>query len=310
MPRKLPPLNALRAFEAAARLGSFTRAAAELHVTHGAVSRQVKLLEDYLEQPVFQRIGGGVQLNAVGRDYFDMARDVLDRVEQTTTRLRRRGGQMTLSINVTAAFAALWLIPRLTGFQQAYPDITVNLMPNRRFEGFAQENADLAIRWGTASWPEVAMERLLAVDTFAACSPTLLVGDTPLRSPEDLRSYKLIHDDDGAAWRVLLSKMGIADYDIDNGRFYADSLLALQAAVAGQGVIAAGSVLAAQELAAGRLVLPFDTLLRGRNAYYLYYPKARSDDPHITAFRNWIAQEAAAYVADEFDPLAFQADRP
>lgn len=305
MPRKLPPLNALRAFEAAARLGGFTRAAEELHVTHGAVSRQVKVLEDYLGQPVFQRSGGGVQLNTAGRQLFDMARDMLDRVEETTARLRRRAGDQTLSINVTAAFAALWLIPRLTGFQQAFPDITVNLMPSRRFQGFAQENADMAIRWGTASFPDAVMERLLSVDTFCACSPKLLADRPALSAPDDLRHHKLIHDDDGTAWRVLLSKMGVGDVDLSGGHFYADSLLALQAAVNGQGVIAAGSVLAAQELRSGRLVLPFDDILRGRNAYYLYYPKLLAEDPRIAAFRDWIAREASDYDAEGFDPLAF-----
>lgn len=307
MPRKLPPLNALRAFEASARLGGFTRAAEELHVTHGAVSRQIKLLEEYLDQPVFRRSGGGVQLNAAGREFFEMARDVLDRVEETTARLRRRSGEQTLSINVTAAFAALWLIPRLTGFQQAFPDITVNLMPSRRFEGFAHENADMAIRWGTASYPDSVMERLLSVDTFCACSPKLLLDGPPLAVPEDLRGHKLIHDDDGSAWRVLLAKMGVTDVDLSHGYFYADSLLALQAAVTGQGVIAAGSVLAAQELQAGRLVLPFDHVLRGRNAYYLYYPKALSDDARIVAFRDWITREAAAYGGEGFDPHDFLA---
>lgn len=304
MPRKLPPLNALRAFEAAARLGSFTRAAAELHVTHGAVSRQIKLLEDDLGQPVFLRERGGVQLNAAGREYFEMARDVLDRVAEATTRLRRRGGAQTLSINVTAAFAALWLIPRLTDFQQAFPDITVNLMPSRRFQGFGQEHADMAIRWGTASYPDAVMERLLSVDTFCACAPEL---QADLNVPDDLRRHKLIHDDDGAAWRVLLAHLGVAAADFSGDLFYADSMLALQAAVTGQGVIAAGSVLAAQELQAGRLILPFDQVLHGRNAYYLYIPKARAEEPQIAAFRDWIGQAAADYATQGFDPLKYYA---
>jgi len=299
MKRKLPPLNTLRAFEAAARHLSFTRAAEELHVTHGAVSQAVKTLEAYYEQPLFIRSKGKVSLNSVGEKLLPVIAQALDKIERVGARLNDAETE-TLTIQLTAAFAAQWLIPRLSDFQQRFPALTIRLAPSHTFAGFANRNADVAIRYGVVKLPGVTAQKLFDVDTFAACAPTLL---DKLHSVADLEHTRLIHDDDGEAWQALFDQAGVEVPVQNKALFYADASLALQAAVEGEGVIVAGSILAARDLAAGRLVIPFDTFVRRRNTYYLHLPEhltgsARADDK-VTIFCQWIHQQAKLYLQEK-----------
>ena len=183
MRRPLPPLNALRSFEAAARHLSFTRAAEELHVTHGAISRQVKSLEEWFRQPLFTRTKGRIKLNAAGARLFKTVEKVLSEVEETSRQLLQQQSGEGLAINVTSAFAALWLMPRLSDFQARYPDLTISLSPSRKFnpQGFEEGLFDLAIRWDGAPMPGLGTDPLIAVDTFAACSPALVEAGQPFR---------------------------------------------------------------------------------------------------------------------------------
>jgi len=307
MNRKLPPLNALRAFEAAARHLSFTRAAEELHVTHGAVSQQIKGLEDYYQQLLFVRSKGKVSLNSAGRQLLPVVSDALDRIERVGSRLRDEIDTEVLTIQLTAAFAGQWLIPRLSDFQQRHPGLTVRLSPSHTFSGFRAQEPDVAIRYGASHFRGVVMEKLFDVDAFAACAPSLLQGEQPLRSAADLAQHKLIHDDDGEAWRALAEEAGVDDLELGKGLYYADASLALQVAVEGQGVIVAGSILAARDLAAGRLVIPFNTFVRQRNAYYLYFPEQSAGEEKVQAFRTWISEQAASYLEEKQDLEAYVA---
>ncbi len=302
MKRKLPPLNTLRAFEAAARHLSFTRAAEELHVTHGAVSQAVKTLEGYYEQPLFVRSRGKVVLNSAGKKLLPVIASALDRIEKVGGQLNDVGDEV-LTIQLTAAFAAQWLIPRLSDFQQRHPKFTIRLSPSHTFPGFQNRESDVAIRYGAADMAGVATEKLFDVDTFAACAPSLLRGDNALREMTDLNHIMLIHDDDGEAWQAMFEQAGVESPDWGRGLYYADASLALQAAVEGEGVIVAGSILAARDLAAGRLVIPFNTFVRRRNAYYLHYPATEKfcpdEEGKVAAFRNWIQQQAELYLQEK-----------
>jgi LysR family glycine cleavage system transcriptional activator len=299
--RKLPPLNALRTFEAAARLTSFTEAASELCVTHGAVSQQIRALEDYFGRPLFTRSHGKVFLNNAGTELLPVITDSLDRIERISARLASDRNSEILTVSITTSFASHWLIPRLPDFQQNHPDIHVHLAPSPAFPANLGDGVDVAIRWGITTVDGIEMEKLIDVDTFAACSPSLISGGRPLRQPQDLLNHSLIHDDDGQAWQALLAEVGVVYPEQSRGLFYADSGLALQVAVEGGGVIVAGSILAANDLAAGRLVIPFDCIIPHRKAYNFYYPKQSADQRKISLFRDWIHQQATIFTHKPLD---------
>ncbi len=306
MPRKLPPLNALRAFEAAARHSSFTRAAVELSVTHGAISQQIKVLEDYLHKPLFIRNKGRVEVNPAGQQLLPAVSEALDRIERSVQQLRE-DRRRCLCINLTTAFAGQWLIPRLNRFEQQHPDVSVQLAPSASFDGFRDPSVDVAIRWGTRTVADTSMEKLFDVDAFVACSPQLAAT---LSEPADLLGKRLIHDDDGSAWRVWLERAGIRRDDFSQDLYFSDSWLALRAATDSQGCILAGSILAAQDLAAGTLVIPFELILRKRNAYYLYHSATTPPRPEVADFCNWLREEAALYMQQGFCPETFLVSGP
>ena len=305
MSRKLPPLNALRAFESAARHKSFTNAADELFVTHSAVSQQIRILEDFFQLPLFSRAKGKVQLNAAGQKLLPVISEALDQIDTVSSHLLASSALETLTVSLTAAFAAQWLIPRLSDFEQAYPNIIVRLSPSGGFPDLAAGQADIALRWGVTHHSGVEAEKLFDVDTFAACAPALLQGENPLRCPSDLVRHTLIHDDDGYAWQALLEKAGVNNLDHRKGLFYADSLLALQEAVKGNGVIAAGSILAAQDLAAGHLVIPFEPIIQHRNSYYLFCSKNAVKQERIRVFREWLFGQVSLYQQETINYGAY-----
>jgi LysR family glycine cleavage system transcriptional activator len=286
---------------------SFTRAAEELHVTHGAVSQSIKTLENYYQQQLFVRSKGKVSLNSAGRKLLPVVGEALDKIERVGARLDDDADAEVLTIQLTSAFAAQWLIPRLSDFQQRYPQLTIRLSPSHRFSGFQNGEPDVAIRYGITELRAVTTEKLFDVDTFAACSPSLLAGEQPLRTAADLQHHRLIHDDDGEAWRDLLEEAGVDAPGPGRGLYYADASLALQAAVEGEGVIVAGSILAARDLAAGRLVIPFDTFVHRRNAYYLYFPELPESGEKVQAFRSWIHENALSYLREKENLNAYVA---
>ncbi|MDP6876079.1 MAG: transcriptional regulator GcvA [Alphaproteobacteria bacterium] len=292
--RRLPPLNALRAFEAAARQLSFTRAGAELHVTQAAISHQVKALEQWLGLVLFRRRGRAIVLTENGQTYLAAVREGLDLLAAATDRLTQRQDSGILTVSTMASFAAAWLVPRLGRFRAQHPDIDVRLSASDEIVDFARDDVDLAIRYGDGHWPGVEVVPLMTEDLFPVCSPALLLGPHPLRRPEDLRHHTLLHDDMRETWRLWLLAAGVEGVDPDRGPGYNLSTLVIDAAVDAQGVALARSALIGDHLSSGRLVKPFDVRLPAEFAYYLVHPARALDHPKVRAFRDWVLMEVEA----------------
>ncbi len=292
MPRRLPPLNALRAFEAAARHLSFSRAAQELHVTHSAVSHQVKALEEFLGVKLFRRLTRAVRLTDAGQTYLPVLRDALDRIADVTERLRADVAAGPLTVSVTPAFAIRWLVPRLGRFYQAHPDIDVRVSPSVALVDFARDDVDVAVRYGPGNWPGVRAEHLLKLDRFPVCSSKFVDGPHGLRTPRDLGRHTLLHDELRDDWRGWLLAAGVEGIDLTRGPTFSETSLLLQAAVAGLGIAIADSALVADDLASGRLVKPFDIALPAEFGYFVVCPEAAFERPKIAAFREWLIAEA------------------
>lgn len=299
MKRNELPLNALRAFEAAARHLSFSRAADELRVTHGAISHHVRALEERLGVALFERLNRAVRLTDAGQMMLPVLSEAFDHIAESLDGLGAPAGRRALAVTLTPSFASKWLVPRLGRFRALHPDIDVRLAPSLDFADFTREDCDVAVRCGDGHWPGLAVEALLAIDMTPVCSPKLLEGATPLGAPADLAGHNLIHADIGGEgrigeeWRMWLDAAGVEGIDPGRGVSLHDPAMALQAAVDGLGVAIGYGVLAAGDLAAGRLVAPFAARVRHPFAYYTVCPAAAAADPKVAAFRHWIAAEAA-----------------
>jgi LysR family transcriptional regulator, glycine cleavage system transcriptional activator len=297
MTRRLPPLKTLRAFEAAGRLLSFTRAADELNVTQAAVSHQIRLLEENLEVRLFRRVNRAVVLSQAGQGYFTAVRNALDALAAATARLLDQETMGVLTINTLPSFAAKWLVHRLSGFQDAHPDIDVRVSANDRPFEFTREDVDLAIGFGRGEWPGLYIERIFSDEITPVCSPTLLEGPHPLRVPGDLARHTLLHDDQAlgdsvADWATWLEAAGVQTVNSARGPRFSHSHMALQAAIDGHGVALGQGVLIADDVAAGRLAKPFPIALPATFAYYAACPMGTQDRPKIHAFRTWLKTEA------------------
>jgi LysR family transcriptional regulator, glycine cleavage system transcriptional activator len=292
--RKLPPLSTLRSFEAAARLLSFSKAADELFVTHGAVSRAIRHLEDHLGAPLFQRKTRAVHLTATGVSYAASVRDTLERLAAATALITDQQSLGVLTVSTLDSFAAKWLLPRLFRFRQRHPDIDVRLDTSDRLADFANDGIDIAIRYGRGRYPGLAADLLMSEEVAPVSSPKLLEGARPLRSPEDLQHHTLIHDDFPIDWGMWLKSAGVAGVDAYRGPRFQSSVLAVQAAVQGDGVVLGRSALIADDLRAGRLVKPFTLSLPTDLAYYVVTPTQAAERPKISAFRDWLLDEARA----------------
>ena len=291
-------LNALRAFEAAGRHLSFTRAAEELSVTHAAISHHVKALEEVLGTALFERRNRRVVLTEAGQVLLPVLSESLDRVAEALDGLGTGPSARALTVTLTPSFASRWLIPRLGRFRARHPEIDVRLAPSLRFVDLAHEDCDMAVRCGDGNWPGLMAEHLLPIAMTPVCSPAL----APLRTPADLAQHTLIHADIGEArigeeWRLWLNGAGVTGIDPSGGLSLHDPAMALQAAVDGLGVAVGYTVLAAADLAAGRLVAPFATTVAHDFAYYIVHPKSTATPPNIAAFRDWLRGEAAGDAA-------------
>jgi len=293
MRRRLPPLNALPSFEAAARHLSFSKAADELRVTHGAVSRAVRNLEDHLGVQLMIRATRSVRLTPIGASFAAEIRGVLEHLAAATSAAT---GQTSGIVNVSTidSFAARWLMPRLFRFRRAYGDIDVRVATSERLADFISDGIDIAIRCGGGQYPGLSAELLMKEDHFPVCSPKLLRGRYPLRAPADLIRHTLLHDVFTVDWAIWLHSAGIDHVDPHRGPTFLSSDHAIQAAVQGEGVVLGRSTLVADELAAGRLVRPFELSLPAGFAYYVVYPQRALQRPCVTAFRDWLVAEARA----------------
>jgi LysR family glycine cleavage system transcriptional activator len=297
---QLPSTTALRAFEVAARRLNFTQTADELNLTQGAVSHQIRELESRLGVALFERKGRGLELSADGQRYLPFAQDALDRLRAGSRALQPDQPGHALTVSLSPPFAAKWLVPRLGAFSAAHPDIDLRISANMQHVTFAGDGIDMAIRHGNGDWPDLHVTRLWTEEIFPVCSPALLANGPPLREIADLANHVLIHDRSRAGWAAWLEYVG-ADtgaIDIDRGPGFNQTHLAVDAAVATQGVALSRSALAAGDLAAGRLVQPLRETQPAPFAYWIVCPKADAEAPNIARFRDWLLEEAASDAAN------------
>jgi LysR family glycine cleavage system transcriptional activator len=293
MSRRLPSLNALKAFEAAARHESFTRAAEELCVTQGAVSHQVKALEAELGLKLFNREPQQLVITEMGRDYLVVVRDALDRIAVGTDRLLQRQSSGVLTVSTSPNFASKWLVHRLGRFAEAHPTIDLRVSATLHHVDFAREDVDVAIRHGDGTALGLNTTRLCTEELFPVCSPKLLRGRHALRKPADLAHHALLHLDHRQDWSKWLDAVGVKDADLLRGPVLNQASMVIDAAVDGQGVALARTGLAARDLIYGRLVRPFSLALPVSYAYWIVCPKATAKLPKIATFREWLLAEAA-----------------
>jgi LysR family glycine cleavage system transcriptional activator len=300
--RRLPPLNALRAFEAAARHLNFSRAADELAVTPGAVSQQIQNLEDYIGAALFKRTPKGLLLTDGAQTALPALREAFDRLAEAASLLTAGYDGRRLTVSVAPSFAAKWLMPRLGGFEIAHPDVDVWISAGMELVDFNAGEVDLAIRYGTGRYPGLEVQRLMAETVIPVASPALL-EQTPLASEADLAQHTLLHDGSPDAdpscpdWTMWLAARGQRGIDGARGPRYNQSSLVIEAAVNGRGVALAKRTLAQADLDAGRLVAPLPISTEVDFAYHLVYPKAKARMAQVKAFTAWITREAEAHEA-------------
>lgn len=318
MTYRLPPLNALRAFEAAARHLSFKDASEELSVTPTAISHQIRGLEEYLGFPLFYRLTRALELTREGRAMLPKVRDGLECFAAAieSTRQRQAGGR--LLVTSPPAFASRWLIRHLPSFTAEHPEIelhmaasleTIDARDPSSVSGLAgidvrDDETEVFIRFGRGSYDGCRVDRLFAPAYVLVCSPRLLIGMRPLNVPADLRRHNLLHDEsitellDRPTWAEWLQVAAVSGIDADAGTHFSDPGLVLSAAIDGVGVAIASKPLIEAEVTAGRLVVPFDIVIHRTQTYCLVVPEAVADRPIVDSFRKWLLSEAAR-VAQE-----------
>lgn len=294
MARDLPPIRALEAFAAAMRHGSFTRAAAELSLTQGAVSHQIRLLEAHLGVPLFSRGPGGLDPTDSARAYLPFVKDALRSLRGGRERLARAGVPGVLTVSVSPSFAAKWLVPRLGRFLRAHPAIDLRLGATFRHVDLAADGIDMAIRHGDGRWPGLEVERLASETHLPVCAPGLAAD---LQRPADLAAVPLLHDRDRSRWAAWLALAGVPVGLAERGPVLDQASLVIDSAVAGDGVALARAALAALDLAAGRLLVPFGPALEGGLPYWIVTRPGARRRPEVRAFRAWLLAEAEADVA-------------
>ena len=296
MARRVYPLNSLRAFEVSARLLSFVKAAEELYVTPAAVSHQVKRLEEYLGVQLFRRLPRGLLLAETGQVLLSELAEVFLRLDKAMERVLESDSSGALTISVAPAFAVKWLVPRLQKFDALHPDIDLRMSSSLAVIDFRRDAFDAAVRLGHGQYPGLEAVKLFEESVSPMCSPRLLDGAHSLH-PDDLKHHVLLHDDsmtfDSAApnWSTWLRLAGAKQVDASRGPHFNQPDHALQAAIDGAGVVLGWRSLAADDIAAGRLVVPFDLSLPLGSAFYLVYPEAHADRRKVMIFRTWLLEE-------------------
>ena len=293
-PKRLPPLNALRAFEVTGRHGSFTKAAEELNVTPAAVSQQVRLLEAILGKPLFERLPKHLQLTAEGAALLPGVQDGFRRIGEAVNATFIRDEEHRLQVSVAPAFAAKWLLPRLGSFQAAHPEIELGIDASMNLVDLTRGDADIAIRYGAGNYPGLVSERLLNEEVVTVCSPAVAAT---LRKPADLANHLLLHDaspdrdESCPTWEMWLRAAGVTGVDARRGLSFNQSSLVLEAALLGRGVALAKAAIARGDLDAGRLVRPFAISVPVGFAYYLVFARERAGEAKIGRFRSWLLAE-------------------
>jgi LysR family glycine cleavage system transcriptional activator len=286
--RRLPSLNGLRTFEAAARYLSFTRAAEALFVSQAAVSHQIRGLEEQLGVPLFRRLTRSLELTDAGGRLYPRVQQALDLMEQGVRDAKARVERQGLTISVLPSFASGWLVRRIGGFAAAYPTVQIRIDPSTRLADFLTDGVDIGIRYGLGNYPGLEVMHLMDEALFPVCCPELA---RQLERPADLAAVPLLHDDGHGQWKTWLEAVGALSVDPSRGPVYTDSNMVIQAAVEGQGVALARSGLSRDALEDGRLVQLFDLTLPAPFAYYLVYPREYAQRPEVIAFSDWIRDE-------------------
>ena len=311
--RRLPPLNAIRAFEAAARHLSFNQAALELNVTASAVSHQVKTLEDFFGLKLFNRLPRLVSLTPEGRDYLPAVSAALDQLDLASRRLAQHAADAPLNLGCAPTFAIGWLIPHLSDFHDEHPEIDVRLTltPITRHLDFGTSDTDVVIMYGMpGSWPNFKTHRLMSEELVPVCSPSLM-QEHPLETPSDLRRVTLLHSMPRMGqWRNWLHIAGVKGVDAKRGLRFQATPLAISAAVAGAGVAIANRRFVEADLEAGRLIVPFEIDLPSDSGYFLIYPKESGSDPRVSAFREWLLTSLAKEMSEHGDLILEDAPPP
>ena len=287
MTRKLPPLGTLRAFEAAARLESFSRAADEISVTHGAVSHQIRSLERELGAPLFTRSGRRVVLTGVGRHFAERVHAALQELGEAAQFVRRSKGDRAISVSMTPGFAARWLMPRLGRFMERHPMIAVNMHASNTLVDFERDQVDLAVRFGPGTWPDVEAQKFLDEEFFPVASPRFNRGRLPAQ-PSELGRFQLMRSDD-EPWTPWFRVAGVRLKE-PHSLIFSDSNLLVQAAVDGRGIALARSSIAEGDLRGGKLVRLFNVAVPAPGATYLVWPKGRLS-ANAALFRDWLLEE-------------------
>jgi LysR family glycine cleavage system transcriptional activator len=291
----LPSLNGLRAFDAAARHLSFTRAAAELHVTQTAISHQIRRLEAQLGVRLFVRRNRALMLTREAQGYLPAVRSAFEDLRRATARLQRGDSDGLLTVSTTASLAAKWLVSRVAAFQDAHPAIEVRITTSAHLVDFRREEVDMAVRYGHGNWSGLRAHWLMAEDIFPVCSPALLRRKS-LQRPEDLAHHTLLHATVAREdWQLWLTAAGQpVSLALRRGLTFDQSFMALQAAIDGLGVALGRSHLVEADLADGRLVVPFDLVLPADAGFYVVAPEETADMPKIALFRDWLMRSVAA----------------
>jgi len=301
---KLPPLNALKAFEAAGRHLSFTKAGAELNVTPAAVGHQVKTLEEMLGVALFHRMTRALQLTEAGKASLPILTESFGTMSRAVDQIRTHRGFGVLTISVSPSFGALWLVPRLEKFRRRHPEIEIRIDGTDRRVDVARGEADVALRYGPGGYKDVQSDKLFDQNNMPVCSPALLrQNPNPLRKPRDLKHHTLLHIDwknEEASWRMWLTAAGLDDVDPARGPYFTMESMAVQAALDGNGVALVGDILVADHIASGRLVHPFEqrTSTPLSFSYYLLSPNHYANQPKIAAFREWLLEEARIWRSE------------
>ena len=298
--RRLPPLNSIRAFEATARHLSFSRAADELNVTPGAVSQQVKVLEDYLNLKLFKRKNRLILLTDEAQMCLPLLSDGLDKLAQGIDTIREQSDDKPLTITVSPTFASRWLMPRLTSFHKHFPEIDVRIDASNMLVDLVNDDIDVGIRFGDGDYPGLEAEYLFSQSVIPVCHPDLIQGENKLQTPNDLKNHTLLHSHDDfffsdnthIDWEMWLATVGAEGVDPGHGLHFSQHNLLIEAAMRGQGVALVGSVTVSNDLASGELVKPFeDSDIPLSPSYYLVYSNTKARLTRIKIFRQWLLEE-------------------
>ena len=296
MSRRRLNLNALRAFECAARQRSFSRAADELCVTHAAVSHQIKTLEQQLDKSLFTRMRNGVELTDVGRYLQPVLSESLDKIEAALATLKPEPTSQHLRITATSSFASAWLVPRLSGLRELAPELQVELLPTLDNVDFSSTKVDVGIRCGIPPWPDLVAELLMPIHLLPVCSPELMQKYGKPASANALLDWSLVHADIdqrplGEEWQIWFRSQGVEANFAESSQSFRDPALAMNAALNGYGVAMGYQELVADDLRSGRLVAPFNESAEHPFSYYLVYPQAMADDHRVRTFKQWVIDE-------------------